>query len=149
MGSKKEVLGKVSDLRVGEVTEVLNDQCVNVRFGSQTSIGTYDQKCLGYVSVTLKEGGFEGGMLGAPAEQKVGYIKSWSNWGLGDAVLIKLKETAPANNYKVSDLKFHITTVPPLYGSRVDASQMKGGAKRKTIRRPRTKSFFTRFFRRV
>jgi hypothetical protein len=152
--STSSTLGKFSDHRVGEVTKVLSNQCVEVRYGSATSIGIYDQKCLGYVSVTLKEGSSAPGSLGSPAEQKVGSIKAWSTYGMGDTVLIKVNDSDPPSKYttyKVSDLNFHITTVPPIYGTKMDQSRMMGGssAKRKTIRRSRTKNFFTRFFRRV
>ena len=143
------VLGRASDHRVGEITRIISSQCVEVRYGSETNVGAYDAKCLGHVSVTLKEGGSDTGMLGAPSEKKVGYIKSWSNFGQGDTVLVKLKQTAPANNYKASDLIFYITTNKPIYGARLDATQMSGGSKRKTMRRSRTKSFFTRFLSRV
>lgn len=152
--STSNVLGKFSDHRVGEVTKVLSNQCVEVRYGSATSIEIYDQKCLGYVSVTLKESSSASGTLGSPAEKKVGYIKAWSNYGMGDTVLIKLNESDPptkVTNYRVSDLNFHITSVPPIYGTKIDQSRMMGGnsVKRKTLRRSRTKNFFTRFFRRV
>jgi hypothetical protein len=149
MNSTSGVLGKMSDRRVGEVTAIFLDQCVQVRYGSETNKFMYDSKCLGYVSVTLKPTATTVGVLGQPSEEKLGSIKSWSNFGTGDTVIVKVKETsADSTSYNVSDLIFHITTTKPLYGSKKD-SRMMGGSKRKTVRRSRTKNFFTRFMSRV
>jgi hypothetical protein len=147
------VLGKTSDRRVGEVTNSILNQCVEVQYGvvrgQEKNTSLYDQRSLGYVSVTLKPTAPADGILGHPSEQKVGYIKHWSAWGTGDTVLIQTNETAlNGHTYKVSDLAFHITTRKPVYGEKKD-SRMIGGARRKTVRRSRTKNFFTRFMSRV
>lgn len=143
------VLGKASDHRIGQVTKLVSHQCVEVRYGSEKSFGVYDQKSLGLVSVTLKEGARENGVLLRPSLKKVGILNQISNFGQGDSFFVRGDNPLHQTIYKKSELLFHITTTLPAQGSTFNSSTMKGGSKRKTIRRPRTKAFFTRFLSRV
>jgi hypothetical protein len=144
------VLGKFADHNVGEIMSIVSTECVEVRFGSDRNIGIYDVKSLGFVSVTLAPSAPSTGVLKTPSEQKVGYIKAWSNYGKGDTVLVTAG-ALPSTSYKVCDLMFHITVHRPPANYTLSKEKMKGGSyiKRKTVKRTQTKAFFTRFLKRV
>lgn len=140
---KNNVLGRYDDHHVGKVVQV-DEPCVQVQYGSETNIGTYDIGTLGIVTVGLKPTAItKTGSLGDPSQGNSGFIREWSNFGKGDALKIYNPATATETMYPVSDLEFRIGE------SVLGGLLSRRGGRRVTLRQKKRSSLLTRFLKRV
>jgi hypothetical protein len=143
---KNNVLGRYDDHNIGKIVGKLAS-CVEVQYGSEANIGTYDNASVGTLTVSLKPTAMNTtGSLGNPAENKKGVLMYWSNFGKGDTVKVSAVGLGkPPSLYSVNDLVF---TIVDSIQSGVSLVRS-GGSRRVTLRNKKFSSKYTRLVKRV
>lgn len=144
---KNNVLGRYDDHIIGKVIKQ-EGPCIHVQYGSEANVGIYDTTSLGIVKVSLKPTATNTtGALGAPSENKKGFIVEWSNFGKGDTVKVTVLALGKVSTslYDVNDLVF---TILESIHSGVSLVRS-GGSRRVTLRNKNFSSKYTRLIKRV